>query len=60
MAKIKETVPFSFDDLYTKTATKFIENGYDVQEGSNTMQLVTAMSYLISMLNTNTAVNINA
>ncbi len=59
MAKIKETVPFSFDDLYTKTATKFVENGYDVQPGSNTMQLVTAMSYLVSMLNTNTAVNIN-
>ena len=59
MAKIKETVPFSFDDIYTKTAAKFVENGYDIQEGSNTMQLVTAMSYLVSMLNTNIAVNIN-
>jgi hypothetical protein len=56
---IKETIPFSFDDLYTKVQAKFTENGYDYQEGSNTSQLVTAMSYLISMLNTNTAVNIN-
>ena len=56
---IKETVPFNFDDLYSKVQAKFVENGYDVQEGSNTMQLVTAMSYLVSMLNANTAVNIN-
>jgi hypothetical protein len=59
MAKIKETIPFSFDDIYAKTAAKFTANGYDYQEGSNTSQLITAMSYLISMLNTNTAVNIN-
>lgn len=56
---IKQTIPFTFDDIYSKVQTKFVENGYDYQEGSNTAQLVTAMSYLISMLNTNTAVNIN-
>lgn len=56
---IKETIPFSFDDIYSKVQAKFIDNGYDIQPGSNTMQLVNAMSYLISMLNTNTAVNIN-
>ena len=55
----KQTIPFSFDDIYAKVQAKFVENGYDAQEGSNTMQLVTAMSYLVSMLNTNTAVNIN-
>lgn len=55
----KQTIPFSFDDIYAKVQAKFVENGYDTQEGSNTMQLVTAMSYLVSMLNTNTAVNIN-
>ncbi len=56
---IKETVPFNYDELFQKTRDKFIERGYDTQPGSNTMQLVTAMSYLISMLNVNTAVNIN-
>lgn len=56
---IKETVPFNYNELFQKTQEKFIENGYDVQPGSNTMQLVTAMSYLVSMLNANTAVNIN-
>lgn len=54
-----ETVPFNFDEIYTAVAAKFVAKGYDVQEGSNTMQLVTAMSYLTSMLNANTAVNIN-
>lgn len=56
---IKETVPFNYDELFQKTRDKFIEKGYDIQPGSNTMQLATAMSYLISMLNVNTAVNIN-
>jgi hypothetical protein len=56
---IEETIPFNFDDTYKFIENKFISAGYDVQEGSNTMQLVTAMSYLTSMLNVNTAVNIN-
>lgn len=56
---IKETVPFNFDEVYSYIENKFKERGYDTQEGSNTMQLVTAMSYLTSMLNVNTAVNIN-
>lgn len=55
----KETIPFSFSDIYSNIQTKFTEKGYDVQEGSNTAQLITAMSYLVSMLNANTAVNIN-
>lgn len=56
---IKETIPFTFDDIYAYIEQKYTDAGYDVQEGSNTMQLVTAMSYLTSMLNANTAVNIN-
>jgi hypothetical protein len=56
---IKETIPFTYDDIYAKVEAKFVENGYNIQQGSNTMQLVGAMSYLISMLNANTAVNIN-
>lgn len=56
---ITETIPFNFDETYSFIENKFIEKGYDVQEGSNTMQLVSAMSYLTSMLNLNTAVNIN-
>lgn len=56
---IKQTIPFNYDDIYKNVEAKFIENGYDTQSGSNTMQLVGAMSYLISMLNANTAANIN-
>lgn len=56
---IKETIPFNFDEIYSYIEDKFAERGYDNQEGSNTMQLVTAMSYLTSMLNANTATNIN-
>lgn len=59
MANITETVPFSFDDIYTSLETKFKDAGYDIVEGSNTAQLITAMTYLTSMLNVNTAVNIN-
>ena len=59
MADIKETIPFDFDSLYTSLQTKFADKGYDIAEGSNTSQLVTAMTYLTSMLNMNTAVNIN-
>ena len=59
MAQIKETIPFSFDEIYEAVEKKFTDQGYDVQEGSNTMQLCTAMAYMTSMLNVNTAVNIN-
>jgi hypothetical protein len=59
MAEITETVPFNFDELYSELKTKFDEKGYDTEEGSNTSQLITAMTYLTSMLNVNTAVNIN-
>ena len=54
---LKETIPFSFNDIKEYIKTKFV--GYDLEEGSNTMQLVNAMSYLVSMLNANTAANIN-
>ena len=56
---VPETIPFDFDENYQAIKDKFFEYGYDLQEGSNTMQLATAMSYLVSMLNANTAVNIN-
>ena len=59
MADIIQTVPFNFDQLYTGLQTKFAEAGYDIAEGSNTSQLITAMAYLTSMLNVNTALNIN-
>lgn len=59
MAITTETIPFDFDSLYTGLQEKFEEKGYDTAEGSNTAQLITAMAYLTSMLNTNTAVNIN-
>lgn len=59
MAEITETVPFNFSELYNGIKTKFEDAGYDTEEGSNTSQLITAMAYLTSMLNVNTAVNIN-
>lgn len=55
----KETVPFDYNDLYTSVQQRFVDKGYDIQEGSNTMQIASAMAYLVSMLNTNTAININ-
>lgn len=56
---IKPTIPFNYDDLYSSVQQKFVDKGYDIQEGSNTMQIASAMAYLVSMLNTNTAININ-
>lgn len=57
--EIKEIVPYNFDDIYNDIAAKFAEQGYDTAAGSNISQLVTSMSYAISMLNANTAMNIN-
>ena len=59
MAKTVETVPYSFDDLYKESKALFNDSGFDVSEGSNTAQLSAVMSYLVSTLNTNTAMNIN-
>ena len=56
---ITETVPFNFNELYTNLEQKFIASGYDTAQGSNVSQLITAMAYFTSMLNVNTAVNIN-
>jgi hypothetical protein len=57
MADIIQTVPFTFNEIYQDLVTKI---GIDsVYEGSNLAQLVTSMSYLVSMLNVNTAANIN-
>ena len=57
MAKTVETVPYSFDDLYKESKALFNDSGFDVSEGSNTAQLSAVMSYLVSTLNTNTAMN---
>lgn len=56
---IPETIPFDFDENYESVKNLMDSLGYDTQEGSNTQQLMIAMSYLVSMLNANTAVNIN-
>lgn len=56
---IKETIPFNFNETYQFIEQKLKEKGYDTEEGSNAMLLVSAMSYLTSMLNANTAVNVN-
>ena len=55
--EIVQTVPFSFDEIYTSLTNRL---GNDAPyEGSNLAQLMTSMSYLISMLNVNTAANVN-
>ena len=59
MNKIIETVPFNFDDLFNECRKLFGDSGFDVSDGSNTSQLSAVMAYMISSLNTNTALNIN-
>lgn len=59
MASVIETVPFNFNELYTEIKEQFYNAGYDIAEGSNTSQLMTAQAYLVSMLNVNTALNAN-
>lgn len=60
MSDIKETLPFNFDEIYNAIVKKFEEKGYDAPyEGSNLAQLITSMAYTTSMLNANTAININ-
>ena len=60
MPEVKETIPFSFDEIYQGIVDKFAEKGYDSPyDGSNLAQLITSMAYVTSMLNANTAVNIN-
>lgn len=54
-----ETVPFTYKEIYDELKTGFNNAGYDVAEGSNVSMLNSSMAYLISMLNANTAVNIN-
>lgn len=57
--EIKEIVPYTFDDIYNDIAAKFSSQGYDTSPGSNISQLITSMSYAVSMLNANTAMNVN-
>ena len=59
MAKITQTVPFTFDELFEESRKLFGDAGFDVSDGSNTSQLAAVLSYLVSSLNTNTAMNIN-
>ena len=56
---IPETIPFDFDENYEFVRSVFESYGYDIEEGSNIQQQAIAMSYMVSMLNANTAVNIN-
>lgn len=57
---MKQTIPFTFEEIYKDLEKEFAKLGYDTPfEGSNTAQIITAMAYTISNLNLNTAVNIN-
>lgn len=59
MTQIIETVPFNYDELRTEIENKFKDAGYDTSIGSNVSQLSNVMAYVASMLNVNTALNIN-
>ena len=59
MAELTETIPFTFDENYTEIKRQFDEKGFDVAEGSNTSMLIDSMTYLVTALNTNTALNVN-
>ena len=41
MANLTQTVPFSFDDLFSEARSMFQQAGFDVADGSNTTQLAT-------------------
>ena len=57
---LKETLPFSFDEIYQNIKQRFADKGYDSPyDGSDISMLITSMTYLTSMLNANTAININ-
>lgn len=58
--EIKETVPFDFNVLYDEVQREFQKRGYDSNfHGSNISQITTLISYAITMLNAQTATNIN-
>ena len=59
MPSIKETLPFNFNDIYSEIKANFSTAGYDIAEGSNSSQLLTSITYLVSNLNANTALNVN-
>ena len=60
MAIIKETLPFTYDEIYQDIAKRLIEKGWDgAYEGSNGAILASVLSYIVSSLNFNTATNIN-
>lgn len=58
--KALETIPFNYNEIYKDLEQKFQDLGYDAPyEGSNLAQLISGLSYIVSSLNFNTAVNIN-
>lgn len=57
---MKQTIPFDFQEIYNSLVEIMYKKGYDAPyEGSNLAQLLTIISYATSMLNANTAININ-
>lgn len=59
IAQNVQTIPYNFNELYVDVQDSFKQQGYDTNEGSDVSQLVTAMAYMVSMLNANTSVNVN-
>ena len=57
---IKETIPFTYKEIYDDISNRFTELGYDAEhEGSNVSHLCNIIAYTLSNFNFNTAVNIN-
>ena len=59
MTQIVETVPFNYQEIREEIDSQFQNEGYDTSYGSNVSQLSNIMAYVASMLNVNTALNIN-
>lgn len=59
MSQIIETVPFNYQEIRTELDQQFRNEGYDTSYGSNVSHLTNIMAYIVSMLNVNTALNIN-
>lgn len=59
MGKIIESVPFNYQEIRQYIDKKLTDKGYDTSLGSNASQLSNIMAYTTSMLNVNTALNIN-
>ena len=60
---MKKFIPYTIDDIGTELKNRVIEAGYaneiDIQQGSNIKQIIDILSYVGSVVNTNTTFGVN-